>query len=184
MNDFDSLQLLLARAEAAIGASECQGIFSGLVAAGSRDAAAGLNRATLDELDRTNLAVAELELALADLTGTWNAAIAEEPLAFRLLLPSDEAPMALRAEHLAAWCQGLLYGFGLADTIRQTDLSEEVREFLVDLYNIAQLDAQSEAELDGEEAETAYSELVEYVRVGLTMLVDEIAAKSVGARLH
>ncbi|MCB1874391.1 MAG: UPF0149 family protein [Chromatiales bacterium] len=173
MGDFDTLQGLLMRAEAEVGAAECQGVFCGLLAAGAVDAEGSLLQIVLEDVDRSNLAVGELEQALRRTTEVWRANVQDDSLGFSPLLPSDSSPLALRAIHLAAWCQGLLYGFGAADGIRQEQLSEEMQEFLGDCYNIAHLDTETEAELEGEEAEESFMELVEYLRVGFATILDE-----------
>jgi hypothetical protein len=81
------------------------------------------------------------------------------------LLPDDDAPLSQRVDALAAWCQGLLYGLGLGQVEWRGALSEESREFLRDATEIAQVGLDSDE--SGEVDEIAYAELVEYLRVGL-----------------
>ncbi|MBE2294037.1 MAG: UPF0149 family protein [Phycisphaerales bacterium] len=86
------------------------------------------------------------------------------------LLPEDEAPLRQRADALGAWCQGLLFGLGLGlgPVDRQNALSAESQEFLRDTAEIARVGFEAE---DATEAdETAYAEVVEYLRVGLLIV--------------
>lgn len=89
------------------------------------------------------------------------------------LLPDDEAPLRQRADALGAWCQGLLYGLGVGELERRGGLSAESREFLRDAADIAQagFDADEATEAD----ETAYTEVVEYLRVGLLLIQQDLS---------
>lgn len=100
-------------------------------------------------------------------------ALAGGQMQFDVLLPSDEVPIADRATALGRWCQGFLYGLGTS-TIPDVDaLPEEVSEIVRDLTSITQV-AVDTRESD-EANEQAYTELVEFVRVGAQLLFDELA---------
>jgi uncharacterized protein YgfB (UPF0149 family) len=98
------------------------------------------------------------------------------------LLPDDDAPLRQRTAALGAWCQGLLYGLGLGQVERRGLLSEESQEFLRDATQIAQvgfeIDEASEAD------EIAYAEVVEYLRVGLLMILEDVRRSAAPRRLH
>lgn len=89
-----------------------------------------------------------------------------------LLLPDDDAPLSQRVDALGAWCQGLLYGLGLGQAKPRDIFSEESREFLRDATKIAQVGLDSDE--PGEVDETAYAELVEYLRVGLLTIHQDL----------
>ena len=98
------------------------------------------------------------------------------------LLPDDDAPLRRRTDALGAWCQGLLYGLGLGQVEQHGRLSEESREFLRDATAIAQVGFETE---EGSEAdETAYAEVVEYLRVGLLMILEDLRCSAAPRRLH
>lgn len=93
-------------------------------------------------------------------------------LEFSPLLPGDDEPLERRAEALALWCEGFLYGFGVGGAIDLARTSPELQEVLSDL---AEFTRAAVYESDAtEEAETAYSELFEYVRVGVQLIYDEL----------
>lgn len=88
------------------------------------------------------------------------------------VLPDDDTPLRQRVNALGGWCQGLLYGLGLGEIGRGTPLSEESQEFLKDVADIAQISFDTD---EGDEAdENAYAEVVEYLRVGLLMIQQDI----------
>lgn len=102
-------------------------------------------------------------------------ALRGDEMEFAPLLPDDDAPLERRAEALAQWCQGFLYGFGSVSG-SQRILSAEVEEVLRDLTQIARASA-GESE-PTEEDESDYVEIVEYVRVGAQLVYDELRQAS------
>lgn len=95
-------------------------------------------------------------------------------MAFQPLLPEDSEPIVQRTGALATWCQGFLYGLGAgAGAAQEVAGPGEVGQVVTDLIAIsgAEVDpAQSE-----ESNESAYAELVEFVRVGVQMVFEELA---------
>ena len=114
-----------------------------------------------------------LRLLYAD---TLNA-LRGEDMEFEALLPDDDVPLTTRAGGLSQWCQGFLYGFGTGQAgspeLKQEELPGNVNEILGDLTHIGR----ASVELDGDGNETeeeAYAEVVEYVRVGVQLIHDEL----------
>ncbi|AMN46658.1 hypothetical protein ACG33_06110 [Steroidobacter denitrificans] len=93
-------------------------------------------------------------------------------MSFDLLLPDDDAPLHTRVAALSQWCQGFLYGFGTGQPVGLEAVSADVSELLRDLTQIGR--AILELEEGNEEEESAYAEIVEYVRVGVQLIYDEI----------
>ena len=99
---------------------------------------------------------------------------------FEPLLPDDDEALERRATALAQWCQGFLYGFGTGKPMRDEDLRGQVSEILRDVSHIAA--AAVDVGAAGEEEEEAYAEVVEYVRVGVQLIHDELAPVRDGDR--
>src|SRR5438309_6995139 len=92
---------------------------------------------------------------------------------FELLLPEDEQSIDARTAALAAWCQGFLYGLGAGAIPDASELPGEVGEVVRDFLQITR--AGVDAAQDEESNESAYAELVEFVRVGVQLLFEELA---------
>ncbi len=93
-------------------------------------------------------------------------------LSFELLLPPDSSPVADRAEALANWAGGFLHGLGAGADIggvRERLAAEPLHEIVDDLVAISRAADDSEAD---ESTDTAFAEIVEYLRV-ITQLVYE-----------
>jgi uncharacterized protein YgfB (UPF0149 family) len=92
---------------------------------------------------------------------------------FEPLLPDDDAPLVERAEALSSWCQGFLYGLGSGNTADPSKVSSEAGEIIRDLTEITHVGVADDEE--NEENETAFAEVVEFVRVGVQLLFVELA---------
>ncbi len=92
---------------------------------------------------------------------------------FTPLLPDDDAPLAVRADALSLWCQGFLYGLGSGPAADPAKVSVEAGEIIRDFTEITHVGV--EADEQNEENETAFAEVVEFVRVGVQLLFVEFA---------
>lgn len=90
---------------------------------------------------------------------------------FRLMLPDDEEDLEARVEALTEWCQGFLYGMAMGGIKDFSRLPEPVAEITHDLMEISRA---SSATTGSEEDETAFLELVEYIRVGIMLIHEEL----------
>ncbi len=116
------------------------------------------------------------ESSLGRVYGTTRAALESSDMTFYPLLPSDEAPLQERARALALWCQGFLHGMSLGSIPDESRLSAEANEVVTDFAEITK--AELDEDEDPEEAEEAYAELVEFVRVGVQLLFEELTRAS------
>jgi uncharacterized protein YgfB (UPF0149 family) len=107
-------------------------------------------------------------------------ALRGDEMEFEPLLPDDDEPLERRATALAQWCQGFLYGFGTGKPMRDEDLRGQVNEILRDVSHIAA--AAVDVGAAGEEEEEAYAEVVEYLRVGVQLIHDELTPVRDGER--
>ena len=114
-------------------------------------------------------------------------ALEASEMEFDLLLPEDEASLDTRTVALAQWCQGFLYGLG-GSAIRDTNgLPGEVGEIVRDLSEITRVGVDDGQSVESNES--AYAELVEFVRVGVQLVFEELSPLrnqplSPGAPLH
>jgi uncharacterized protein len=130
----------------------------------------------LDELfdaphaDQPQMVQAKTTLA-AVYQGTLQA-LSQDQMEFAPLLPADDVHLAQRAEALAQWCQGFLFGFGAIATAPRPTLPANVDEVLRDLAQLARAHADDSAPTDEDESD--YAEIVEYLRVGVQTVYDEL----------
>jgi uncharacterized protein YgfB (UPF0149 family) len=114
-------------------------------------------------------------------------ALESSEMEFDPLLPEDEASLDTRTVALAQWCQGFLYGLGGSALNDATGLPGEVGEIVRDFSEITRVGVDDGQSLESNES--AYAELVEFVRVGVQLVFEELGPlrsqpSSPGAPLH
>lgn len=96
----------------------------------------------------------------------------------KLCLPNDEDDVIARAAMLGHLCEGVLYGLGLIGRLQDAEepVSKEVRELINDFGDIAQIDVEALAEAKeiGDSEEADLMQLVEFVRIGVMMINEEL----------
>jgi hypothetical protein len=150
------------------------------------------------------------EIADPDLTNTllnaeataWKA-LAGPDFEFHPVLPEGEVSLSARVDALALWCQGFLSGLGLGGENVATVLAAPaspspkangqgrggITEILADLAEISKARLGDEDMQDAAQAGFDLEALVEYVRVGVQLIFDELegrraAAESPAASAH
>lgn len=91
---------------------------------------------------------------------------------FQLMLPKDSKALPERAEALTLWCQGMLTGLKMADVPITERQQSELTEAINDLIEVAKMNY--EDVVASEEDEVAYSDLVEYIRMVVTFIYQEL----------
>lgn len=136
----------------------------------------------LDTLQLVQQPDAGLAARLSELFEATAKQLGDEQMRIALWLPPDEDPLEDRTLALGRWCTGFLAGLGSGGELGSGSLSEEVSEALQDLEQIAR------AEIGGgeenEEEEAALAEIIEYVRVVMLMIRDELGPPGPLDMLH
>ncbi|HUK02894.1 MAG TPA: UPF0149 family protein [Steroidobacteraceae bacterium] len=110
--------------------------------------------------------------ALRQLFLSTSTSLGEAQMEFTPLLPEDGQPIDTRAAALGQWCQGFLYGLGTGSLNDAQSLPGEIGEIVRDLTEITRVGVDSGDSLESNEG--AYAELVEFVRVGVQLVFDEL----------
>jgi len=102
------------------------------------------------------------------------AALTGTHMQFELLMPDDEQPIELRTEALSLWCNGFVYGLGTSGAPDPEQLPGDAGEIVRDLAQIMRAGVDEREGLEANEA--ALAELVEFVRVGVQVVFEELGA--------
>lgn len=169
--DYDDLAALLRRAGYTEAPSNFHGALCGTLCVVPTE------QVTVENLlEESGCAPAELDpidrFALLRLRDECTADLLSTDMVFEPMLPVDANPLRLRVEALGAWCSGFLYGLSSRRKLDLRTLSEEARETLRDFSQFTQAGLDASGDLETEES--AYVELVEYVRVGAQLLFLEM----------
>ena len=167
----ESLKILDAEGDA----SENHGLLSALILTGSKvKRSAWVNSLALRGLDQDDPIIAGATKALTQLFDVTHAQLASDDYTFQLLLPTDDTSFPTRIEALSHWSQGFVTGLGLIGIDPTQKGTTEAHEAMADLINFSLLRYNNESEGD-EEAEEAFTNLVEYAKVAVLLLQRDYA---------
>lgn len=161
---FDDVNALLAPYPELESASFLQGMLMGLMCRQSAFKEAVWLKRLLDEAKVTSVKegfLVKMHEVYLDAEASLNGSGFE----LTLCLPADSEDLAFRAQMLGQWCEGFLYGMGLAGKTAEK-LQGEVVELCRDFGDIAGIDS-SELMEATEQDEADFMELVEFVKIGV-----------------
>ena len=165
---YDDAARLLHEAGVTISPAEVHGIISGVLSA-PQGARVAWQELVLGRDAQPPSALAQL---LASLHRVTHAHLNGMECDFSPLLPGDEYSLAAQIEGLSDWCRGYLLGLHAGGVQEGQTLPGDAGEILRDIASI------SETELDasgaGEEEARALVEIVEYLRVGVQLVFEEL----------
>jgi uncharacterized protein YgfB (UPF0149 family) len=173
--DYTHIQQLLAQERALSEAAEAHGTLAGCLCGASGYRFEDWLREILPDGKASQVAGRQLR----ELYDGTAAALLQPDMELMLVLPDDEEPLSVRTTALAQWCQGFLYGLGAGGIPDPARLEGDAGEVVRDFAEISRADVG--AEEDEELNENAYGQLVEFVRVGVQLLFEELGAARQGA---
>lgn len=172
MPDLETLDDALESAGASCGAAEAHGMLCGILCAEAQQS----GTRWLAEIFPDNGQQAQpghCRDTLGELYKETYSGLEEAQMEFMPLLPGDGEPLDRRTDSLGKWCHGFLSGLGLGGLGDMQDrLPENVSEVMADLAQIAQ--AVNDGS-DAEEEEAAFTEVLEYLRVSVQLIYEELA---------
>jgi uncharacterized protein len=167
-HDYWNIQRTLAAAHALADAAEAHGTLAGALCA----LVPYRLEDWLAEILPEGVGYPATDMALKTLYDETVASLSGPSMEFELLIPEDDSPIQERARALTSWCTGFLYGLGSNGAADPERLPGDLGEIVRDLTEITRADVDAN---DGVEAnEAALAELVEFVRVGVQLVFDEL----------
>jgi len=171
---YQEINAILQQSNAGLSAAEAHGMATGMLC---------VNAQTLDDywlgelFQNSGLATDDNKILLVKLFEKTKEVLASDEFEFDLFLPDDDNPLSEQAVALKSWCQGFLFGVGSAHVPAR--VSEDVREILKDISEFTRLDT----EVAGDEDESAFIEVCEYLRSAVLLLRDELSS-NIKMRVH
>ena len=184
--DFYTLNEALKRSQAMADASEAHGILCGLICATGKPSLDTWFAHILSDQDPRDALTQDTRRQLVSLNEQTIEQISEGEYQLRLMIDDDDESLELRLESLVNWCQGFLVGLSLGGITEVEKLPEEAEEITRDFLEISRVGFDPGE--GTEESEAAFEEIVEYVRIGVFVVYDELnddpPLVSVSASLH
>ena len=170
------LDAALNRCGASWDAGQAHGLLCSRLAVLGADAGIGWLEQVLEASDPDNALRRECESMLDALYTYTHRQLAERQSEFEPLLPGVSDSTIIRADAIARWCEGFLHGLVSGspdDNLKERLSSEPLSEIIKDMLQIAR--ATVDEETDDDTNESAYAELIEYLRVAVQLTYEELA---------
>ena len=174
--DHATLEAALRRCGASWDAAQTHGLLAGSLATGG--AAAGFDwlNQVLEDTASGDALRAQCESLLGELFQTTYRQLSERQSEFAPLLPDDTESTLERTTALAHWCEGFLNGLVStvhAQALRARLAEEPLAEIIKDVLQLTRAAVDDDADVETDE--TAYAEIVEYLRVAAQLTFEELA---------
>ena len=151
--------------------AECHGVACGLLCRlsnASLDVYIGL----LDMLELVITPGTGLKMSLEELLNSTRAQLMDEDMGLSLWLPNDDETLEERTMAVSQWCNGFLAGLGSNGDDSLKAMSDDANDALKDLQQISTADVTDTDE--SEEDENAFVEIVEYIRIVILMIREDL----------
>ena len=167
----------------AVGAAECHGVLCGILcASGSSDMQRWVRHLFEARTTDREISADALKL-LHDVHQCTLSEINHETLDFSMLLPDQAEAMDVRISGLADWCSGFSLGLIMGGLNDKMLVSDDVREFVEDVQYIS--DASFSADdSSSDQSEQSFTEIEEYVRMGVLLINEELQPISQKPTIH
>ncbi|MCW9025431.1 MAG: UPF0149 family protein [Gammaproteobacteria bacterium] len=169
--EYDQIDDALKRSSIQIDAAEAHGMLSGLLSTMDEEAKIHWQTHCFPDQEMGDLLVQESMVLLEPLIEETEQQLQSSNFLFYPLLPDEEASLESRIEALAHWCQGFMLGLSVGGIVDNRKLPGELPEFVDDMVEFSRAESFS---VEGEDDENTYTELVEYIRMGVLLFHEEI----------
>lgn len=157
-------------------ASQTHGLLSGRLAIAGSDSGFDWLSQVLEGTEQADTIRDECESMLGQLFEVTYRQLTERQSGFEPLLPSEDDGTAVCATALAHWCEGFLHGLVAAhngDELKTRLAAEPLADIIRDMLQITRASADEDDNTESDDS--AYTELVEYVRVAAQLVYEELA---------
>ena len=174
--EYDTLEESLNRCGSNWDAAQTHGLLTGRLAIAGVSAGPDWLLQVLEGVEEGNALRAECQKHLDTLYQATFWQLSERLSEFEPLLPGDDDVVGMRTAALAHWCEGFLHGLVSAkhdDGLKERLGAEPLSDIIKDMLQITR--AGLDEESDEEENESAYVDLVEYLRIAAQLCYEELA---------
>lgn len=175
--EYATVSLAMTEAGVPVAVAELHGGLCALLCAGGAAAIPDWLEECLSDASPEDAARAQARDQLSELElKSWRS-LTGAGLEFYPLLPDDDEALGERVSALALWCHGFLSGLGLAGfTLEESEhpAAEQLEEIVNDFSEISRAGLGADELSNENEADFALTELIEYVRVSVQIVFEEL----------
>ena len=164
---YPALELVLSETKLKLHPSQVHGLICGMLCGNASQRADWEALITGGEKESQTV-----RKTLEALYGATEKQLSEFLFELQMVLPEESVELPQRAEALTLWCQGMLTGLKISQVPINDREPSELTEAINDFIEIAKMNY--EDVVANEEDEVAYTELVEYVRMAVILVYQEL----------
>jgi len=180
--DYDDVAGCLERAGLELLPSEVHGIACGMLAGDNAADKIKWVQELVPTIEQGNVLQNDAIREMGNLFDRAQREMQDSQFRFELFLPEDDDSLATRMEALQDWCQGFILGMTMVGIKDYSALPEDSRDLLEDFVNIG---TSGEFDFDDEqESEIAFTDISQYVRVGVLLINEELQPMRQSATIH
>ena len=153
--------------------TECHGVACGLLCR-LPDSSTDAFMALLGQLELVVGSTENLRSCLEELLNSSRQQLTDEDFGLNIWMPDDEETLEQRTLALSQWCSGFLAGLGSGGKDSLQGMSDDANGALLDLQQIAKAEVDDAAE--SEVNENAFADIVEYIRVVILLIREDLQA--------
>jgi len=161
---YPELERQLNHLNAQMQATESHGVLCARFCLEQRPNPAAWVQEVIGPQDMNNLQVQATQVSLAHLYQQTEQVFHAELENFVLLMPDEYEDLSVRLQALVDWCSGFVSGLGLSGVQIDESLDSAVKEILEDFMDLTRMEVDVD---EGEENEISFTEIEEYVRIGV-----------------
>ena len=170
---YTELDDALRSADANMGAAEAHGVLCGMSCVRGQVKLADWLGQVFDEPDMNIQAIREASQLLVRVFESTRNQLNDPEAGFELLLLEDTVALSRRAEAMALWCQGFVFGMAVAGLREDAELPADTAEIIQDITEISRLGHSPDRAGDDAD-EDAFMQLYEYLRMGVLLISEEL----------
>ena len=180
--DYDDVAECLDRAGLELLPSEVHGIACGMLAGDNGADKIKWVQELVPAIEQGNVLQGDAIREMGNLFDQAQREMQDSEFRFELFLPEDDDSLATRMEALQDWCQGFILGMTMVGVKDYSKLPEDSRDLLEDFVNIG---TSGEFDFEDEqESEVAFTDISQYVRVGVLLINEELQPMRQSATIH
>ena len=180
--DYFELETALQKADADYSVTEAQAIACGMLCVNISADKITWIQLIFGEIDMTSSNQEAAIKLSGDLFEFLKHQLQDPNLAFELLLPNEKEALYARVTAMQEWCTGYLLGMSMAGISDHSKLPEDSRELLADFTEIG---TSGGFDLGDEDtSEEAFEEIIEYIRIGVLLINEELQPIKQSAMIH
>jgi uncharacterized protein YgfB (UPF0149 family) len=180
--EFATLKSILLKGNADYQAAESQAIACGMLVVNMAADKLQWVQLLVGDIDPDDKPQHQAVAMLGQLFDETRQQLQDSNLAFELLLADDDTPLVKRVEMVQEWCRGFVLGMAMSGVKNDKGLPEDTQDFLSDMIEIGNA---GELQLgDDNESEASLAEIIEYIRMGVLLINEELQPIKQSSSIH